>query len=110
MKNPEVISIQRWLLRKKFGKGVEFGVEYSDKKNFYASCYNNYGTPRLVKGKKRWLILLLKITIIIFFLIVVYSLIQGTLTNKGSRGLLFGSWSGSSVLEDSPGYQKGIYG
>ena len=112
MKNPEVISIQRWLLRKKFGKGRElpFNVEYSSKKNFYASCYNNYGTPRLVKGKKRWLILLLKITILLFFLIVICSLIQGTLTNKGSRGLLFSSWSGSSVLEGSPGYQKGIYG
>ena len=43
MKNPEVISIQRWLLRKKFGKGSEFpfDIEYSNKKNFYSSCYNN---------------------------------------------------------------------
>jgi len=112
MKNPEVISIQRWLLRKKFGKGSEFpfDIEYSNKKDFSASCYNNYGTPRLVKGKKRWLTLLLKVAIISIFLIAIASLIQGTLTNKGSQVQSTSYLSGSFLLEDNPGYQKGIYG
>ena len=87
MKNPEVIDIQRWLLRKKFGKGKEFpfDIAYSNKKDFYSSCYNNYSTPRLVKGKK---ISHFLIAILIMFIIVISSLkLQGTLTNKGSQGL-----------------------
>ena len=86
MKNPEVISIQKWLLRKKFGKGKEFpfSVEYSSKKDFYSSCYNNYGNPKLVKVKKNSHFF--KIAILIILFIAIASLIQGTLTNKGSQG------------------------
>ena len=93
MKNPEVISIQKWLLRKKFGRNLDskynkefpFSIEYSSKKNFYSSCYNNYGNPKLVKVKKNSHFF--KIAILIILFIAIASLIQGTLTNKGSQGL-----------------------
>ena len=91
MKNPEVIDLQPYLLRNR-AKAIEIKE-----------------IPELVKVKKKGSHFL-KIAITIIFLIAIASLIQGTLTNKGSRGLLLSYWSGSSVLEDSPGYQKGIYG
>jgi hypothetical protein len=87
MKNPKIISIQRWLLRKKFGKNRElpFNIQYSDKKDFYASCYNNYSIPRLVENKKKSKSFF-KIVIIIVFLITIISLF-GVSTNKDSQGL-----------------------
>jgi hypothetical protein len=91
MKNPEVIDLQPYLLRHR-AKAIEIKE-----------------IPELVKVKKKGSHFL-KIAITIIFLIAIASLIKGTLTNEGSQVQSTSYISGSFLLEDKPGYQKGIYG